>query len=148
MDIRRLDRGDESLAYKAIAALKITESRLRHNLTTDYLHHFLTRPENYLIPATEEGEPVGYLVAYLLDRIDREQAMMFFYEISVAESHRRRGAGAAMINRLKRYCQEQGVMKMWVHTNRSNTGAMRLYESTGGEADASGDEVTFLYRGV
>ncbi|HKQ08238.1 MAG TPA: GNAT family N-acetyltransferase [Blastocatellia bacterium] len=148
MEVRRLGSGDESLAYDTIVALKITDSRLRRNLTADYLRHFLTRPENYLILATEGGEPIGYLVAYQLDRVDRDQAMMFFYEISVAETQRRRGAGAAMINLLKRYCQQQGVMKMWVHTNRSNSAAMRLYETTGGEAEASGDEVTFLYRGV
>jgi ribosomal protein S18 acetylase RimI-like enzyme len=98
-----------------------------------------------LIVASDEDQPVGYLVAYLLDRIDRDQAMMFFYEISVADSHQRRGVGAAMIRLLKAYCREQGVMKMWVHTNKSNLAAVGLYQSTGGEADASGDEVTFLY---
>jgi len=29
------------------------------------------------------------------DRIDRDQRMMFFYEIGVAASHRRRGIGGA-----------------------------------------------------
>ncbi|HVF89871.1 MAG TPA: GNAT family N-acetyltransferase [Blastocatellia bacterium] len=145
MEVRRLENPDAALARDAIATLKMADSSLRSNLNADYLRHFLSRPENYLIVATDGDRPVGYLVAYLLDRVDRDQAMMFFYEISVAESHHRRGAGTAMIDLLKSFCRQQNVMKMWVHTNRSNKAAMRLYESMGGEADASGDEITFLF---
>jgi hypothetical protein len=43
------------------------------------------RPENVFIVAIDSTEPVGYAVAYLLDRIDRDQRMMFFYEICVAD---------------------------------------------------------------
>jgi ribosomal protein S18 acetylase RimI-like enzyme len=145
MQIQRLQDSDAATALIAIATLKITDDQLRRDLNLDYLRRFLSKPENYLIVAQDDGQPVGYLVAYLLDRIDREQAMMLFYEISVAQTHHRRGVGAAMIRLLKICCREQGVMKMWVHTNKSNLAAMGLYESTGGEADASGDEVTFLY---
>ena len=146
MQIKRLQSSDAATAFNVIGTLKITDDKLRRDLNLDYLRHFLSKPENYLIVALDDDQPVGYLVAYLLDRIDRKQAMMFFYEISVAETHHRRGVGAAMINLLRVCCREQGVMKMWVHTNKSNLAAMGLYQSTGGEADPSGDEVTFLYR--
>lgn len=145
MNVRRLGKGDARLAHDVIATLKITDGNLRDKLSTDYLSRFLSRPENYLIVATDDDKPVGYLIAYLLDRVDRNQSMMFFYEISVTSSHHRRGAGTGMINLLKQFCREQNVMKMWVHTNVSNPAAVRLYEATGGEADVSGDEITFLY---
>ena len=145
MNVRRLEVGDAALACETIATLKITDNNLLPNLSKDYLRRFLARPENYLIVATEDYKPIGYLVAYLLDRADRDQAMMFFYEISVAESHHRLGVGTAMIKLLKKICRRQNVMKMWVHTNKSNLAAVGLYQSTGGEADASGDEITFLY---
>lgn len=145
MEVKRLEHSDADLARDAIAILKITDANLSRELNTDYLRHFLSRPENYLIVATEENRPVGYVVAYLLDRVDRVQTMMLLYEISVAESYQRRGVGAAMIKLLKQLCRQQGVMKMWVQTNKSNKAAVRLYESTGAEANASGDEITFLY---
>ena len=145
MDVKRLEVGDEALARDAIVTLKIVDSNLRDDLTSAYLRSFLARPENYLIVATEDGESIGYVVAYLLDRVDRDRHMMLLYEISVEESHHRRGVGSAMINLLKTFCRQRGVMKMWVYTNKSNAAAMRLYESTGAVADESGDEIGFEY---
>ena len=84
-----------------------------------------------MIVAFDDGVPVGYLLAYLLDRVDRDQHMMFFYEIGVAESQRRQGVGKRPIGELKSICREADVMKMWVPTGRSNVAATRLYTSTG-----------------
>jgi ribosomal protein S18 acetylase RimI-like enzyme len=145
MNVRRLEVDDAALACETIKTLKIADNNLLRNLSADYLRRFLARPENYLIVATEDDEPIGYLVAYLLDRVDRDQAMMLFYEISVAGPHHRRGVGTAMVKLLKWFCRQQNVMKMWVHTNKSNLAAVGLYQSAGGQADASGDEITFLY---
>lgn len=140
MEVRRLEAGDADLALEIIRTLKITDSELRRRLCAADLQRFLTRPENYLICAAEDGSPAGYLVAYLLDRVDRAQAMMLLYENDVAEAHHRKGIASAMIRLLKKYCREQNV-----HTNRSNQAAMRLYQTTGGIADPAGDEITFVY---
>jgi predicted N-acetyltransferase YhbS len=117
MEVRRLEVGDAELAYEAITTLKLTASTLRQQLCADDLRRFLSRSENYLIVATVDGRPTGYLVAYLLDRVDRAQTMMCLYEIGVAEAHHRSGIGTAMIRLLRKYCRQQDVMKMWVHTN-------------------------------
>jgi aminoglycoside 3-N-acetyltransferase I len=106
---------------------------------------FLSRAENVLIVALDDTHPVGYLVAYLLDRIDRDQRMMLFYEIEVTQSHRRRGIGTRLVHELKSICGVEDVMKMWVPTGRSNVAATRLYERTGGVPLPSGDEVTYAY---
>ena len=71
--------------------------------------------------------------------------MMFFYEIGVAESHRRGGIGKRMIAELKTICRSRNVMKMWVPTGRSNLAATRLYASTGAAPLPAGDEVTYAY---
>ena len=92
-----------------------------------------------------DGVLVGFLLAYFLDRADRDQQMMFLYEIGVAESHRRLGVGTQMITQLKAICWAQNVMKMWVPTGRSNVASTRLYASTGATPLPSGDEVTYAY---
>ena len=143
--VTRLAPGDAALACRAISPLKITDPAVRAALHTGTLERFLARETNILLLARDGAEPIGYLVAYLLDRVDRDQTMMHFYEIGVAMTHRRQGVGTALIARLKSICRENGVMKMWVSTNRSNTMAMSLYSAAGAVADRQGDEVSFTW---
>jgi len=141
--VRRLVPDDAPVGVDAIRRLKASDGYPVPSIT--YLFDFLSRPENVLIVAIDGDAPVGYIVAYLLDRIDRQQQMMFFYEIGVAESHRRRGVGRQMIAELKAVCRSADVMKMWVPTGRSNVAATRLYASTGAVPLPGGDEVTYAY---
>jgi ribosomal protein S18 acetylase RimI-like enzyme len=143
MEVRRL-RTDE--AHFGVDALRLLKAPDGYPIpSVEYLSRFLTRSDNLLIVAIDGDQPVGYLVAYLLDRVDREQQMMFFYEIMVAESHRRRGIGKHMIAELKAVCRTTRVMKMWVPTGRSNIAATRLYASTGAVPLQSEDDVTYTY---
>ena len=95
--------------------------------------------------ATDRGEPIGFVLAYELERLDRPQPMMLFYEVNVLESKRRQGVAKAMINHLKTICQERNILKMWVLTNKANQAAMRTYESTGGQLVKEDDMVMFVY---
>ena len=143
MDVRRLGADESNLALEALRLLKAPDGY--PTPAPEYLVRFLASRDNVLIVATMDGVPVGFLLAYLLDRADRDQQMMFLYEIGVAESHRRRGVGTQMISELKTICWAQNVMKMWVPTGRSNVAATRLYASTGASPLPSGDEVTYAY---
>jgi aminoglycoside 3-N-acetyltransferase I len=143
VEVRRLGPDDSNLGVDALRVLKAPDGYPIPSAA--YLSRFLSRLENVLIVALAGGVPIGYLVAYSLDRADRNQKMMFFYEIAVAESCRRRGIGKRMINELKFICREADIMKMWVPTGRSNVAATRLYASTGAVPLPSGDEVTYAY---
>lgn len=144
MNIRRLGPAEAAIGVEAIRLLKAPDGYPVPSM--DSVSRLLSRPQNVFVVAIgDEEEPVGYIVAYLLDRIDRDQKMMCFYEIGVGESYRRRGVGKQLIAKLKAICREADVMKMWVPTSRSNVAATRLYESTGGVALPGGDEVTYGY---
>jgi aminoglycoside 3-N-acetyltransferase I len=143
MQVRRLGTRDLELAVEAIRTLK--EPTAQPTLGGEYLEKFLSRPENVLIVAEQKGMPKGFLLAYMLDRVDRDQKMVCLYEIGVSESHRRRGIARAMIESLKLLCKQENAMKAWVITNRSNMAAVRLYERTGATCHPNGDEVGFVY---
>jgi ribosomal protein S18 acetylase RimI-like enzyme len=146
MEIKRLTTEDIDLASRALVELKLRdEGRTESGLGAEQLRSFLAKDTNFLIVASDYGEPAGFLIAYLLDRADRIQKMVLLYEIGVAEDYRRQGIGRKMIQVLKEQCGSHDLMKMWVHTNRSNQAAMALYLSTGGVPDNSFDEVSFLY---
>jgi len=146
MHIQRLRPDDAVLAQQAITMLKSnTGKRRAHWLSETYLSNFLGRDENILLVALEQNRPIGFALAYRLERIDRAQDMVLFYEIEVDKEHRGRGAGTALINALKDICREKAIMKMWVYTDKSNGAALQLYTSTGGSMNEHGDEVKFTY---
>jgi aminoglycoside 3-N-acetyltransferase I len=141
--VRRLGPDEAVLAIEAMRLLKAPDGYPVPSAA--WVSAFLSRADNVLLVAVLADAPVGYVVAYLLDRVDRAQQMMFFYEIGVAESHRRRGIGTNLVRELKSICRARDVMKMWVPTGRSNIAATRLYASTGAVPLPSGDEVTYAY---
>jgi aminoglycoside 3-N-acetyltransferase I len=117
MEARRLRPGEAALGLEAMRLLKAPDGY--PTPSTEYFTTFLSKPENVFIVAVDQ-EPVGFAVGYLLDRIDRDQRMMFFYEIGVASSRRREGIGVRLVEELKSVCRAEDVMKMWVPTARSN----------------------------
>jgi len=140
--IRRLGPEDAALAAEAIRRIKgdtggVDEMTLRR---------FLSKPENVLIVAADDGGPAGFLVAYALDRVDRDRRMVCLYEIGVVAERRRRGLATGMIAELLAWCRSENVMKTWMITDRANAAAMRLYARSGGRPDA-GEDVVFVFGG-
>jgi aminoglycoside 3-N-acetyltransferase I len=149
MIIQRLTDRDAEIAYQVLTQVKFVEDGTEHltdKLTIDYLRGFLKDDRHYMLVALDNGLPIGFILAYRLQRVDREQDMLFFYEIIVAKQYRKKGTGTALINRLKEICKNEKILKMFVLTNKSNTAAHNLYKKTGGVAELTGDEVTFVYR--
>jgi ribosomal protein S18 acetylase RimI-like enzyme len=143
-EIRRLGAGDEAEAIEAIHVLKPAAERAGHDASPGHMRALLAREENYLYVASVDAAPVGFLLAYRVPRVDRDQDMVYLYEIDVVAEHRRRGVGSLLVRALKEECRGRNVMKMWVGTETGNVAARALYESTGatceGEAYA---EYTF-----
>jgi ribosomal protein S18 acetylase RimI-like enzyme len=145
VEVKRLNREDAELAQRAINILKPAQERDHKDVTADYMRAFLGEEKNVLILGLEDHSPVGFALAYLLDRVDRNQTMMLFYEIVVSGRHRGRGWGTKMVNALKRVGRDLSVMEIWVLTDRSNSAAIGLFESTGATR-AGDDDVMFVYE--
>jgi len=143
MNVIRLGPEDSTLLAETLQRLKSPPGM--QSPSAACLERFLARPENILLVALRDGVPEGFLVAYLLDRADRDQRMVCLYEIGVAEGSRRQGIGRALIETLKDLCKEQDAMKAWVITNRANRAAVSLFESSGAAADTEGDSIVFVY---
>ncbi|UCC68574.1 MAG: GNAT family N-acetyltransferase [Armatimonadota bacterium] len=140
MEIRRLSKGEERAACEIAALFRSSQ------VGAEYMAALLADERNHLIAALVDERPVGYALGYELQRVDGRGPMMLLYEIEVVESHRRRGIGRALVERLKRICKDRGFAKMFVFTEESNSAATALYACTGGERGAL-DTVTFWYPG-
>lgn len=136
--IRRLGPEDAATAEKAIRTFKAV-SRSAGSLET-----FLHNPANYLLVAEAGGETVGFLMAYRLERADREAGQMFVYEVEVAAAWRRRGLASALLGEIVASARAEGMFEAFVLTSRSNAAARRLYARTGGKVEDD-SAVLFVY---
>ncbi|MGZ8628715.1 MAG: GNAT family N-acetyltransferase [Actinomycetota bacterium] len=96
---------------------------------------FLRDGRHHLIVAYVDAAPAGFVSATEVLHPDKVGPELFLNEIGVVDAFRRRGAGAALIEELKRLGSERGCRLIWVLTDEGNPAAMGLYAKAGGAWD-------------
>ena len=136
--IRRLGPHEAALAEGVVRAFKGSSRSLGS------LESFLGNRANYLLVAEVGGEVGGFLMAYRLERADREASQMFLYEIGVTAAWRGEGLATALVQEIKALARAEGMVEAFVLTSRGNEAARKLYARTGGivEDDSA---VLFVY---
>ena len=134
--IRRLGSEEVARAADVVRTFK-GQSRPPGSLTA-----FLGNPANYLLVAEVGNELAGFLMAYRLDRADREESQMFVYEVEVAEPWRRRGIASALVREIIGMARVERMFEVFVLTSQSNEAARRLYARAGGRVE---DESSLMF---
>jgi [ribosomal protein S18]-alanine N-acetyltransferase len=101
----------------------------------DWVKKFLSSEGHHLLVAVEDdGDlPVGFISGVETTHPDKGTEM-FLYELSVAEGHRKRGIGRALVAALADLARAQGCYGMWVGTEPDNAAALATYKSAGAAA--------------
>jgi aminoglycoside 3-N-acetyltransferase I len=102
-----------------------------------YLTALLQKDDFHVIVAMAGHTLIGGLTAYELEMYKEEIKEMFLYEIAVEPEQRQKGVASALIEYLKNIGIAKGIKEMYVGTSTDNLAAMKLYRSTGGEADTN-----------
>ncbi len=140
MTLARLRSGDEALALKAVRRV---HGRYQADLAR--LRVFLRKPENVLLVACENGDPVGSLTAYMLRRPHRAQPQCLLYEIDVVQEHRREGVGTALVEALIGLAVQECAYEIWVLTECDEDPAPHaLYTACGFRTTPSTDRLYTL----
>jgi aminoglycoside 3-N-acetyltransferase I len=110
--------------------MNIEIRRLRRDDSSVLVEHreLLDDPHAIFLVAFDGDEEVGFVLAHDLPRRRGGARQLFVYEVEVAESHRRRGIGRALLEHLA----ELGIREAFVLTEPDNEAANGLYESVGG----------------
>jgi GNAT superfamily N-acetyltransferase len=132
MQIRRLGPGDEDV-------VRMLATRPPH-------FELLEDERTIFLVAFEDGEPIGFVLAHHLPRRHDPSAKLLVYEVDVAEAHRRRGVGKALLAELARIAKERGIRRGWVLTDDHNEAGMALYRSAGGRDPREVIEWEFDYE--
>jgi GNAT superfamily N-acetyltransferase len=147
MNVQRLREGDAEAACRVIQELKFAmDGAVGVSVEPGYMRPFLADERHYFLAAYEDDEPLGYLFGYLLRRFDGRAPTMFVYEMGVAEQHRRRGIGRALVEEIKRLAGADGCRKMFVLTGKGNEAAMALYRSAGGTEGDADPSISFWWN--
>ena len=100
-----------------------------------YLRDLLTRPHVIALAAVEEGEVIGGLVAYELDKFEQARREIYIYDLAVSEPHRRRGVATALIERLSAIAADRAAWVIYVQADYGDEPAIALYEKLGARED-------------
>ncbi len=137
MKVVRLGEGD---AGRLLAASELFDAPP----VGEAVRAYLADERNVVFLAVDSGRAVGFLRGTALNQIASARPQMFLYEIDVAPTHRRRGAGRALVRALLAYCRRHGFEEVFVFTDPANAAAVGLYRSTGAVTETVADRM-FVY---
>ena len=113
--------------------------------SADNVTAFLEAPDALAFVAIEDADHViGWCWGYHLVRPDAA-SMLYLHALEVADEHRRRGHGRALLEAFMRAGKRAGATKMFLSTAQANEPARRLYESVGGGLAVQGPTVNYWF---
>lgn len=127
MDIRRLSAAD---ADRIVDAADLFDDQPFPGA----VQRFLSEESHHILIAYEGDAPVGFVTGVEMTHPDKGTEM-FLYELGVAEEHRRRGIGTALVQSLATLAESRGCYGMWVLTDDDNAAALSAYSHAGGVRD-------------
>lgn len=101
----------------------------------EYLRSLLSTPQFVALVAIAEGEVIGGLAAYVLEKFEQERREIYIYDLAVQERHRRKGVARGLLHELKRVARQSEAYLIYVQADKSDRAAIRLYESVGHKKD-------------
>ena len=100
-----------------------------------YLRRLLGKPDFVALAAMQEGEVVGGLMAYELQKFEQERSEFYIYDLAVREDCRRRGVATALIESLKPIAAASGGYVIFVQADYGDDPAVALYTKLGVRED-------------
>ena len=96
-----------------------------------YLKRLLGSSEFIALAAIKNGEVVGGLAAYELQKFEQERSEIYIYDLAVAANHRRKGIATALIEQLKSLAASRRAYVIFVQADRVDAPAIALYSKLG-----------------
>jgi aminoglycoside 3-N-acetyltransferase I len=103
--------------------------------STRYLERLLGGSHLIALVALKDNAVVGGLVAYELQKVERERSEIYIYDLAVVEAHRRRGIATALIEELKSLAAERNTYVIFVQADLRDAAAIALYTRLGTRAE-------------
>ncbi len=100
-----------------------------------YLERLLSRPHFVSLVAEHNGEVIGALVGYELEKFEQARSEFYIYDLGVVEPSRRMGVATALIEAFASIAGERGAHVVFVQADYEDPPAIALYEKLGKRAE-------------
>ena len=100
-----------------------------------YLQRLLGSDNFIALTASKDGEVVGGLAAYDLQKFEQARSEIYIYDLAVAEAHRRQGISTALIKELQTIAAARGAYVIYVQADYGDDPAIALYTKLGVRED-------------
>ena len=95
----------------------------------------LSRQHTIVIVAIQNESVIGGLVAYELEKFERQRSEFYIYDLAVEAQHRRRGIATRCIQRLQVIAAERRGWVIFVQADYEDEAAIALYQKLGTRED-------------
>jgi aminoglycoside 3-N-acetyltransferase I len=134
-EIRRLTPTDIALARQmnALFGVAFEDAETYGAAPPDdaYLAALLGKDHVITVVALSDGQVVGGLVAYELDKFESARREVYIYDLAIDGAHRRQGIATALIRRVQEIAGERGAWVVYVQADYADPPAIALYEKLG-----------------
>lgn len=100
-----------------------------------YLERLLGSSYFIALAALKNGEVVGGIAAYELNKFEQERSEIYIYDLAVASAYRRQGVATALIQELKTIAAARGAYVIFVQADLGDEPAIALYSKLGMRED-------------
>lgn len=100
-----------------------------------YIERLLGDSHLIVLAALKDRVVVGGLIAYELQKFERERSEIYIYDLAVVEAHWRRGVATALIEELKTSTAARNAGIIFVQADLTDAPAIALYTKLGTRAE-------------
>lgn len=134
------------LAQEDTQAVKdIVKDFRNQDITDKHALHVLSDDHILIYTAFDQDIVCGYVLCYLLPRMDLGRDMLHIYHCFVKEEYKRRHIASTLIQMALDYAKEQRLHYVYLITQTNNIPANALYTSLGGYNHPQNKEIYYWY---
>jgi ribosomal-protein-alanine N-acetyltransferase len=94
-----------------------------------YMRQLVTSPNAVTWVAEEAGELAGFAIVEWSGA--PAEIAAYIQTLEVSHEHRRQGIGLELLRRIESSARAAGAAQIWLHVDKENTAALRLYHAEG-----------------
>jgi PhnO protein len=129
LQIRKIETQDLNFVYKSICELENEE--LDFEVFAAIFNENIANPNNLYLIAENENEGVGFVSFHTQNLLHHCGRVGEIQEFFINESHRGKGIGRQLIEKIMQYAEKNKLKSIEVTTNRRRVQNVLIYENLG-----------------